>query len=179
MGKQHEHILIGTPVLRVYSQAPTLIVAKPDPDQTETTMKKAGQFALLGILLVVAGCSKQSQVEPTAASSTPPVAQAGPAAPEAPQPAADAASQSGSLTPHPSAGQHVGDIDGSDYLISSDQNFTVGAQIVTGTGEVLFARLAVKNQTASPIVFDVKDVTIDAPGRKIVVVPRATLAIMV
>ena len=140
-------------------------------------MKKARLFGLLGILCLLAGCKQKSPSQPAATGSKPSVVQdAAPAASTAsattPQPDAG----TGLLTPHPSASQRVDD---RSYLVSSDQNFTVGAQIVTGTGEMLFTRLAVTNQTASPVVFDVKDVTVDAPGRKIAIVPRTTLATMV
>lgn len=139
-------------------------------------MNKTAKLAFVGILLMVSGCSKQSQVQPAATSREPSVVQAAASAvPTAPQPPAGT-SQLGLLTPHPSAGQHLDD---RDYLISSDQNYTVGAQIVSGTGEMLFTRLAIKNQTSSPVFFDVKDVTIDAVGREVAAVPRATLAMMV
>lgn len=63
-------------------------------------MKKAGQFALLGILLLIAGCKKDSQSQQVTTSGTPPIVQAAaPAAPEAPQPVADTASPSGLMTP--------------------------------------------------------------------------------
>lgn len=140
-------------------------------------MNRTARSLFVVIPLMVSGCSKPSQVQPAATSSTPKVVQAAaPAVAEAPRSATDTASKSGLLTPHPSAGQHVDD---RDYLISSDQDYTVGAQIVTGSGEMLFTRLSVQNQTASPAFFDLKDVTINAVGREVVVVPRTTLAMMV
>jgi hypothetical protein len=138
-------------------------------------MNRITQLLFVVIALMVSGCSKQSQVQSATTSKPSAVQAAAPAVPGAPQPATDTASKSGLLTPQPSAGQHVDD---RAYLISSDQNYTVGAQIVTGSGEMLFTRLAVKNQTASPAFVDLKDVTIDAPGRKVVVVRRETLATM-
>jgi TonB family protein len=141
-------------------------------------MNRTTRILFVAIVLMVSGCSNQSQVQATDTSSTPKVVQAAAvstAGPIAPQPTPETTSKSGLLTPHPSAGQHVDD---RDYLISSDQNYTVGAQIVTGSGEMLFTRLAIKNQTASPAFFDLNDVTIDAPGRKVMAVPRETLAIM-
>ena len=69
-------------------------------------MKKAGQFALLGILLLIAGCSKQSQTQPAATNSTPSVAQAAPAPDATPL-----ATPPQSAAPAPDAGAPVPNAD--------------------------------------------------------------------
>jgi hypothetical protein len=142
-------------------------------------MNRTAQLGVIGILLTVVGCSKQSQIQPAATNTNPSVVQA--AAPVVhtapvppPQPVAATAPQSGMLTPHPSAGQRIDE----GYLLSSDQNFAVGVQLVTGTGEFFMMKLAIANQTSAPVVFNVSDVSMNAVGREVTVFPRTPVSVM-
>lgn len=140
-------------------------------------MKKATLLVSMGTLLAISGCTNHS--EQVAQKSTPGVVQAAPpVVPTAPaasrQLPADSASQSGLLTPHPSAGQRVDE----GYLLSSDQNFAVGLQLVTGTGEFFMMKLAIANQTTAPVVFNVSDVSMNAVGREVTVFPRTRVSVM-
>lgn len=136
-------------------------------------MKNAILLVLMGTLLMIPGCTNRTQQ--AAQQSTPGDVQA-PAAPTAPStsphPAADTASQSGLLTPHPSAGQRVDE----GYLFSSDQNVAVGVQLITGTGDILMMKLAIANRAATPVVFSVKDVKMSAVGWDAQFLPRAAIA---